>query len=116
MTEYVINDLLCFICSSSESKSKQDILNECLSYYSEEQIKDAKEILHNCLKIKPKWRRGKNENRDNCSDIVEIICNFAPNDDSMPVFVTNNHKAFPPSFGYELLQNAIANMVNKFLS
>ena len=116
MSEYFINDLLCFISSSSETKTQQAILNDCVSYYNEDQIREAKEVIHNCLNIKPKWRRSAEKNRDDCKDIIEIICNYAPSNDKLPTFVTNNHKAFPPSFGYELLQNSVANMCEQITS
>lgn len=108
---YIFNDILCYITSSIESKSYLEITNECVAYYNEEDIKKAKEEICSIAKVSPIWRRGPSRKIDNIKDICDIFDKYDRNE--LPTFVTKSHLAFPPCFGYEIIQNSIVSMAEQ---
>ena len=111
MSDFVFNDILCYTISTIESKSNSAILNECVAFYGEEDIKKTKEEICSILKIGPIWQRGDTRKRDNVKDVLDIIekCDIG----ELPTFITKSHLAFSPTFGYELIQNTIVSMVEQ---
>lgn len=105
--------------SSRDDVPPATALDMVISFYSHEEIKKAKELLCNLLKIDIVWRRDPDKKLKDAKDIFEFYEKVA--ETKMKVkFVTASHKSMPP-VGFEifapLLKDLAENvkMINEFL-
>lgn len=110
----VINSVLCFISSSLNSYEKEVIIHQAVGFYSENDIKNAKSTICNHLKIKPAWRRSDDKMRNEVKDIIDLV-NQANADGTLPKYVADYYRAFPPLYGYEIIANDIKSLRNEVL-
>lgn len=109
----ILNNILCYISSMRKTKKQDDIiLSGCLGYYSEDEIKAAKKALCELTGVEPIWRRCSDKLKAELVDILEIFKMSDAGSEPLPIFVTNNHEAFPPNYGFDILKGTIAQLVD----
>lgn len=110
---YVENSLLAYVASVRHSKTKHEIINVCSMYYDESVMKIAKEIAFEAAKTKLIWRRSENKLRENFSDIVDLFQKCNDEGIKLPRFVTADHDAFPPSYGFDIIGGYISKLTDQ---
>ena len=110
---YEINSLLTYVVSVRHSKPKDEIVNICAVFYNESQIKEAKEKLFDHAGTKPIWRRSDNRQKENISDIIDLIKKCDDEQVKLPSFVTSDHEGFPPAYGFDLIGGIINNLTDQ---
>ena len=71
--EHLINSLLCFIKSSVNDYSHETIKSIIYSFYSLEEIKNAKDILSKLLNRNQTERRDPHKKRKELDDLVGLF-------------------------------------------
>ena len=77
VTSPIVSGVLCFSSTARHSMRCDDIVHVCHSFYNEEDITKAKDILLEYVgdppKAIPKRRRGKDRNIHDLEDIIELL-------------------------------------------
>ena len=95
------NSLLAYVSTARHAKSKEQIVNSCIVFYFENDIKNAKELFYNKMNQKIVWRRSDTKTRDNFNDIVDLFEKCDNEGLEVPKFVTANFDGFPPTYGFD---------------
>ena len=112
-TNYVVNEVLCFISSALDSKTTDYIIGNCLPFYSQIKIREAKDLLCTLINEKPTRRRGENAIKLELSDIIEIIRKCHEEDLKLPTFVTTTFNSLPPSPGFETMGAVLVDLMDQ---
>lgn len=106
-----INNLLCFLSSAKEDHTKESLTEVAYSFYSHEEIKNAKVDLTTLLKKDLSWRRDPEKKRKDMLDVIEFheeLCSSKSN----VKFVSDTYKKMPP-VGMELIAPVLTNLVEE---
>lgn len=91
----VINSVLCFLDSAKADYSYKQLEDVVHSFYSHEEIKEAKSLLANLLNAEVVWRRDREKKRKDLHDLLDLHGQFSEAG-LRKVFVTNSYKNMPP--------------------
>ena len=107
--ECIIDSFLCFISSAVHSYTKEQIVQLCLRFYSEDDVKKSKKIICELLKVDPKWRRSGDKKRLEMLDVVELV-ETVLKEEGIPKFVADSYYAFPTLSGFENIANDLMSL------
>ena len=96
----VVNKVLCFVYTSRDALSTEDIVSTAVVYYSKEEIEQAKKFLVKLCAEKPIGRVSCASWPDPCvahiSDMIELIEKYEAKNFLFPKFVADSFDALPP--------------------
>jgi hypothetical protein len=102
----IIDSFLCFISSTINSYTKEQIIQLSIRFYSEDDVKMSKKIVCEILKTDPKWRRTGDKKRLEMLDVVQLV-ETVLQEKPAPKFVADSHYAFPSLSGIEHIANDV---------
>ena len=112
----IVDDLLCFISSTVNTFSREQIILSCINFYSPDTIKSSKKIICQLLDIEPKWCRvNSDKKRRELEDLINLFVNAqskkaAEKANILPKFVADSYKAFPTMNGFEVVVNDVKSL------
>ena len=110
MDEIIINNVLCFIQSAKSDHSKESLFDIAYSFYSVEEIKNAKEILFDKVSKDVVARKEPNKKQKELNDLIEAFTDIQDNREFKKLkFVTDSYKKMPP-IGLEFIAPLIVNL------
>ena len=117
-TNLVLNNVLCYITSSNESKSVECIIDCCLPYYSFSQIKEAREVLLSYCKyeVPSSGHRGNKSTKHLLTEIFDFLKHCKENQVQLPTFVSNSYNSMPPVSGYEIIGGTLSVLIDELYS
>ena len=110
MSSMIMNSVLCFLQSAYNDYSKEAIFEIIYSFYSENEIFEAKSTLCNTLKHDLKSRREPNKKRKDLEDIMEMFSVFMNFENNSTIFVSNSYKNMPPS-GFDTISPVLTSLL-----
>ena len=110
---YVVNDILCFISSAMDSKTTDYIIRNCLPFYRQNKIQEAKDLLCELVNKKSNRRRGDNAMKLDITDMVEIIRHCNEEEFKLHTFVTVTFNSLPPAPGFEAMGAVLIDLMDQ---
>lgn len=117
--EIIINNVLCFLQSSSGDYSNEVLYDLIYSFYSVDEIKIAKELIANALKADTITRKDPDKKRKILNDLLELFEELKSKNMKI-VYVSDSYKKMPP-LGLEFIAPLLTNLsdevarINTFL-
>ena len=103
----IVSGVLCFTSTARHSMRCDDMVRVCHSFYNEEDITKANDVLFDCIgeppKSIPKRRRGKDRLIRDLEDVIELLRMCDDGNMKLPKFVVDNYNSLPPSSGFEFI-------------
>ena len=100
----IVSGVLCFTSTARHSMRADDMVRVCHSFYTEEDITKAKDILLDFIEVHPKSvpkrRRGKDRLIHDLQDIIELLKRCDDGNIKLPKFVVDNYNGLPPTSGF----------------
>ena len=100
----ILNDILCFLSTSIDNLTTEEIISIAVGFYEPEKIKKAKEQIFNiCNETAISRRATKNVPNVSVSDIqdiLDLIVKMEGKNFTMPKFVAENYLSLPPTSGF----------------
>ena len=93
--EIVINNLLCFLQSSSGDYSNEVLYDLIYSFYSVEEIKDSKDLVADALKAETHSRNNPDKKRKILNDLLELFGELKGKNVKI-IYVSDSYKKMPP--------------------
>ena len=114
----VLNNVLCYITSSYESKTIECIIDCCLPYYSFAQIKAARDLLvsYNKCEISSSGHKGTKSTKNLLTEILDFLKYCKDNQIELPTFVSNSYNSMPPVSGYEIIGGTLSVLIDEIYS
>ena len=110
----IVSGVLCFASTARHSMRADDMVRVCHSFYKEEDINKAKDILFDMIKdpakSMPKRRRGKDKLIHELEDIIEMLKVCDDNNIVLPKFVVDSYNGLPPTSGFKFIGDYLAKM------
>ena len=110
----IVSGVLCFTFTARHSMRADDMVRVSHSFYKEEDINKAKDILFDMIKdpakSMPKRRRGKDKLIHELEDIIEMLKVCDDNNIGLPKFVVDSYNGLPPTSGFEFIGDYLAKM------
>ena len=106
-----MNSLLCFLSSAKDDHTDESLLEVTNSFYSHEEIKDAKVELSSILKKDIVWRRDPSKKSKDLKDVIDL-CDELVASQRKVRFVTDTYKKMPP-IGMELIAPILVNLTEE---
>ena len=101
LTNVIKNNILCYISTSRDSASVNDIVNSTVAFYKDEQIKTAKDLVYKLIKKNAPVRRScathPNPLTADVEDILDVFAGCESKGISLPEFLADRFDAFPPA-------------------
>ena len=100
----IASDLLCFLASSRNKSTKDDIVMSAVAFYNSEKIKNAKDRLFSICNERPIQRKACSSHPNplvaDVEDMVNLFAKMDEKDSVLPKFVADSFDSFPPSSGF----------------
>ena len=109
--DMIVNNLLCFINSAKANHTDESLFEIVNSFYSHEEIKQAKTELSNILKTDLIWRRDPDKKGKDLKDVLEFFGTFKASNQKIK-FVADTYKKMPP-LGMELIAPILVNLAEE---
>lgn len=110
----IVNGVLCYTATARHSMRCDDMVRVCHSFYNEEDITKAKDILFYLIgeppKVIPKRRRGKDRLIRDLEDIIELLKICDDGNITLPKFVVDNYNGLPPTSGFEFIADYLSKL------
>ena len=105
----ILSSLLCFLDSAWCDYGRDPLLDIAYTFYSEEDINDAKVVLLQALNVESTTRKNPGKKKRDLNDIIDVLTNYKLNSDSgeRHVFVCKDYKEIPPS-GYDTISPTLS--------
>ena len=110
---FIIDGVLCYISSARNSLGEQTIVAACQSFYSGEEILQAKEKFYKFVGDKPPNRRGNSKTLSDLTDIIALFRKLDDSDFAFPRFFCDSYRGMPPASGFELIADHIIGLVSQ---
>ena len=93
-----IDELLCFLQNKNDFTTTELLVDVCCGFYSEDTIKDSKLFIYEQVETKHRLvhRRGPDRKQDNVRDIIRVLKEMEPTDET--TFVAVNLANIPPFY------------------
>ena len=108
--EIVINKVLCYVTTAVQSMKKDDIIRVCLSFYKEEDIILAKDLIYKTVGEKPKRRRHENKMLNEMHDLLDILKRCEESDIPLPKYVADSYDSLPPTSGFDVIADKMVSL------
>ena len=109
----VINNVLCFLSTSRHVLSEQSIISSCMTFYKEDLIVKAKEVLFNCIVDTIPRRKGNNKTKSDITDMLVALKTCDDKQTPLPTFLCDGFAKMPPGSGFESMAEHIMRLVNE---
>ena len=100
----VVNDILCYITTSRDSLTQEDIISSAVAFYDGSAIKIAKELIFQICKERLTTRKpcGSHPNPSvkDMEDILELLEKMENKRFLLPNFLARGHLSLPPASGF----------------
>ena len=110
----IVSGVLCFMSTARHSMRADDMVRVCHSFYKEDDINKAKDILLDMItdpaKSIPKRRRGKDKLIHELEDINELLKVCDDGSIKLPKFVVDSYNGLPPTSGFEFIGDYLAKL------
>ena len=110
----VISDVLCFLLTSEESMTKDDIVTVAVGFYSSEKIKKAKELFFQICKERLVTRKActshPNPSVPDVEDILSLHEKVVGKKFLLPRFLAERYSSLPPSSGFLPLASMLCSL------
>lgn len=111
MDEVIINSLVCFINSAKNDFTRETLKDVAYSFYSHEEIKNAKSTLCNLLKKDISWRRDPDKKRKDLNDVLDYHEELTTGRNNWK-FLSDSYKGMPP-LGMQMLAPLLINLTGE---
>ena len=110
----ILNNILCFIDSAVGDYNEEALFEIIFSFYSDEEIADAKATLSGLLSLENKLRRDPNKRKKDLCDRFELYNKYTSSIDidSKELFVCDSYKKMPPS-GFDTIAPTMAHLLKE---
>ena len=108
-SDLIVSNLLCFLHSSWNDYDQDALHDIIVSFYSPEDIVEAKETLFKACVADIKHRRGNDKVKRDITDILETFDNYLKSESSNFKFVSNSYKLMPPS-GLDTIAHTLSSL------
>ena len=109
----LINSVLCYTSTARHSQSEQSIISACLSFFKNDEITEAKEILYNAVDEPMSKRKGENKARNDLSDVLALLTKCDSKDKELPKFLCDGYNKMPPASGFEVLASHMVCLIEE---
>ena len=110
----IVSGVLCFMSTARHSMRADDMVRVCRSFYKEDDVNKAKDILLDMItdpaKSIPKRRRGKEKLIHELEDINELLKVCDDGSIKVPKFVVDSYNGLPPTSGFEFIGDYLAKL------
>ena len=106
----VINGVLCYLSSARHTLTDQAMCTICLSFYNNDKISEAKELLFKIGNETTVKRRGEAKAKADLMDIINLLRKLDENSANVPKFLADNFCSMPPASGFETIAEHIINL------
>ena len=115
----VANDILCYLETARHSIARDNIIINCISFYKDEAIVQAKEAIFKICGEKMIIRKSCASNRNpsipNTQDILALLERKYSPGNVLPKFFATGYSAFPPN-GFEYVAPILGSLKDEFVA
>lgn len=109
----VINDVLCYVSTARHQMRRDDIVKVCLTFYSEDKIIKAKDLVFESFGEKPKRRRHENRMLNEVIDLLDILERCDEENFNLPKYVADSYDSLPPTSGFEVIAQSVVSLIDE---
>ena len=111
--DLIINNLLCFLSSARGDYSNEALFDTIYSFYSEDEIKSAKELIADIIKQDITTRKNPERKKKELNDLLRFYTDFLSSESCRrTIFVSNSYKLMPP-LGLEFIAPILVNLTEE---
>lgn len=111
--EMTINNVLCYASTARHSMGFDEITRICISFYGDEEIVKAKDLLCNLTGEKIIRRRHENRILNEFKDIMDMLRKSDERGIKLPKFVVDSYDGLPPSSGFETVASCLNTLMDE---
>ena len=109
--ELILNSVLCYLNSAKADHNDESLTEIANSFYSYEEIKDAKTEVMNLLGKDVPFRRGHDKKLMDMKDVTDLLHEIASSKTKVR-FVSDSYKKMPP-IGMEMIAPLLVNLTGE---
>ena len=109
----VINSVLCYISTARHAYTEQTLQSVCLSFYSGDQLSEAKDVLFKTSGETLTHRRGESKSKADLQDIISLFRRLDEEGVILPKFLAETYRGMPPASGFEVLADHMVSLLSE---
>lgn len=109
----VVNNVLCYLSSARHIVDEQSLVASCMTFYSNDVIFEAKEVLCNCTGKEITKRRGDGKVKAHIIDMLAMLRQQDEDDAPLPTFLCNGYNKMPPANGFDVITEHLVGLVTE---